>query len=71
MEKVTIIIVSAIGLIVLVGFILGFPLMFLWNWLMPMLFNLPTITFWQAVGLNLLSGILFNKTNFNNKSNDK
>ena len=69
MEKVTIIIVSAIGLIVLVGFILGFPLMFLWNWLMPMLFNLPTITFWQAVGLNLLSGILFNKTSF--KSNDK
>jgi hypothetical protein len=71
MEKVTVIIVSAIGLIVLVGFILGFPLMFLWNWLMPMLFSLPTITFWQAVGLNLLSGILFNKTNFNNKSNDK
>jgi hypothetical protein len=71
MEKAVLILVTVVGTLVLVGFILGFPLMFLWNWLMPMLFNLPTITFWQAVGLNLLSGILFNKTNFNNKSNDK
>jgi type IV secretory pathway TrbL component len=71
MEKAVLILVTVVGTLVLVGFILGFPLMFLWNWLMPMLFSLPTITFWQAVGLNLLSGILFNKTNFNNKSNDK
>lgn len=70
MEKPIIILVTVVGTLVLVGLILGFPLMLLWNWLMPMLFNLPIITFWQAVGLNLLSGILF-RTNITNKSNDK
>lgn len=38
------------------------PTMWLWNWLMPDLFNLPTITFWQALGLNALSTILFKPT---------
>jgi len=38
------------------------PTMWLWNWLMPYLFNLPTITFWQALGLNALSTILFKPT---------
>lgn len=31
----------------------------LWNWLMPRLFGLPALTFWQAVGLLGLSWILF------------
>lgn len=38
------------------------PTMWLWNWLMPTLFNLPTITFWQAMGLNALTTILFKPT---------
>ena len=33
--------------------------MWLWNWLMPVIFKLPVITFWQAVGLLILSHILF------------
>ncbi len=31
----------------------------LWNWLMPELFHLPLITFWQGVGLLALSWVLF------------
>jgi hypothetical protein len=31
----------------------------LWNWLMPSLFGLHTITYWQALGLMALSWILF------------
>lgn len=31
----------------------------LWNWLMPLLFGLKQITFWQAFGLLCLSGLLF------------
>ena len=31
----------------------------LWNWLMPGIFGLPAITFWQAVGLLALSWLLF------------
>lgn len=32
---------------------------FLWNALMPEIFGLTTINFWQALGLTLLSGCLF------------
>ena len=49
-----------------VALILGLPLMWLWNWIMPELFYLDTITFWQAVGLNLLTGILF-RSNYTKK----
>lgn len=58
---------QVIGIIVLVGLILGFPTLWLWNWLMPTIFGLPLITFWQAVGLNLLSGILFRSYSPQNK----
>jgi hypothetical protein len=31
----------------------------LWNWLMPALFGARTITYWQALGVWILSRILF------------
>lgn len=43
--------------IVLAGF--GQAVLHLWNWLMPELFGLHTITYWQAVGLMALSWLLF------------
>ena len=58
-----------VGLIVLAAILLALPLQLLWNWLMPTLFNLPVITFWQALGLNMLAGILF-KSNINIKKED-
>ena len=33
--------------------------MLLWNWLIPTLFSGPVITYWQALGLIILSKILF------------
>ena len=48
-----------IGMLFVVAIILGLPVLLLWNWLMPTIFNLPEITFWQAVGLSILSGVLF------------
>ena len=47
-----------IPLIVLAFVAFGFVTMYLWNWLMPLLFHLPEITFWQTIGLLLLSRIL-------------
>jgi len=46
--------------IILLVFIVGFgeAVLRLWNWLMPALFGLPSITFGQAWGLMLLSWIL-------------
>lgn len=49
-----------IAILAVAFFILfGYLLMYLWNWLMPAIFGLTTITFWQAIGLCLLSKILF------------
>lgn len=48
-----------VGLIILVAALLTFPTYFLWNWLMPDIFNLPKVSVLQALGLNLLSGVLF------------
>jgi hypothetical protein len=33
--------------------------MLLWNWLMPVLFHLPQISYLQSLGLLLLAKILF------------
>jgi hypothetical protein len=36
-----------------------FATMSLWNWLVPVLFSGPIISFWQTLGLLILSKILF------------
>ena len=47
----------ALGLVAV--FVFGQATMLLWNWLVPDLFGGPVITVWQALGLILLSKILF------------
>jgi len=47
------------ALIVVAGFVFGFVIMQLWNWLMPAIFGLHRITFWQGLGLLVLGKILF------------
>ena len=54
---------------VLFAWIFGEVVMHLWNWLMPVLFKLPLIGFWQALGLLVLSRILFG--GFNNHGNQR
>ena len=51
----------ALGIIgfVAIAFLFGAVVMGLWNWLMPGLFHLGMITYWQAVGLALLGRLLF------------
>lgn len=41
------------------AFLIGFVVMGLWNWLVPGLFHGPVVTYWQALGLLILSKILF------------
>ncbi|MGA3040094.1 MAG: hypothetical protein ABSF54_04800 [Bryobacteraceae bacterium] len=52
--KVALLIPVGLAAIALFGFIV----MSLWNWLAPAVFNVRTITFWQALGLLVLSRIL-------------
>lgn len=47
------------GLFIVIAIIaFGAVTMLLWNWLIPTIFSGPTITYWQAIGLLLLSKIL-------------
>lgn len=48
------------GIIAITGLaiLFGFVIMWLWNWLMPGIFGLPALTYWQAVGLFILLKIL-------------
>ncbi len=52
-------VIGGILLAGLMAFLLGFVVMLLWNWLMPTIFGLPEITYWQGWGLVLLAHILF------------
>jgi len=37
----------------------GYAFMLLWNWLMPLIFDLMAITYWQAVGILVLAKMIF------------
>lgn len=52
-------ILGVIVLIIIVVVLCSFPVMWLWNWLMPIIFELPKITIWQAIGLSFLARLLF------------
>lgn len=57
-------VVAVIGFAILgVGllFLFGWIVMLLWNWLMPDIFGLKTLTYWKAWGLLALSCILFGR----------
>jgi hypothetical protein len=50
---------TLLGLIVLVALIVSFPIMWLWNLcLVPAIPLLVKITFWQALGIKVLMGLL-------------
>ncbi len=39
--------------------VFGYFVMLLWNWLMPLLFGLTVITYWQAFGIVILAKLIF------------
>ena len=60
-RAVRIFMVAVAGVVFATGFALlfGWLVMLLWNWLMPMLFGLKPLSYWQAFGITILSKILF------------
>jgi hypothetical protein len=59
-EKIALGILFALGGIGLL-FLFGLFVMLLWNWLMPELFGLKAVSYWQAWGLLALSCLLFGR----------
>lgn len=51
--------ILGLGLVVGLVALYGWLVQSLWNWLMPSIFGLKTLDFWQALGLPLLIMLLF------------
>ncbi len=54
---------GVIGLVVLIMVLLAFPVMWIWNYVMPDIFGLPQITVWQALWGGILMRLLFGTGN--------
>lgn len=70
MKDALTIILSSFGIALVVILFLGLPTMILWNWLMPELFGLKEINFWQAIGIQILAYLIF-PTKSTNSSKSK
>ena len=53
--------VLAIIMMVLWSLVLAWPFQLLWNWLLPAIYGLGKITFFQAFGLKLLLALVFGR----------
>lgn len=51
--------------------VFGFLVMYLWNWLMPLILRLPEITYWQAFGIVILAKLLFGAFGGNGRRHDR
>jgi len=57
-------VLKIIGMVILgiaAAFAFGLAVQLLWNWLMPLIFGLTKITYWQGIGVLVLSFILFGR----------
>lgn len=61
----------AIISVVVISLLMAIPTMLLWNLLMPDIFGLVKISLWQALGINILSGILFKSHHSNIEKEEK
>jgi hypothetical protein len=52
-------VVGGLAAAVVIGLVFGIFVRELWNWLMPDLFGLKTITYWQAFGIVILGQLIF------------
>lgn len=60
MQVYVLIATAAFGL--LLGLIVAFPFMLLWDWIMPAIFGLPEITWLQSWGLLVMANFLLHMT---------
>lgn len=59
--------VISIMMIVVWALVLAWPVQLLWNWLVPGIFGLGRITFFQAFGLKVLLGLALGKVTIEDK----
>lgn len=71
MQSVVVISFAVMGMIVAAivgGLLSAIPVWLLWNAVIPSIFGLPSIGFWQALGLSLLCAFLFKSSSSDSSS---
>ena len=58
-KKIPLMVAGGIAAAAVLLIVFGMVVQLLWNWLMPDIFGVSEVTFWQAVGLVLLGHLLF------------
>jgi hypothetical protein len=53
---------------ILLSLLFGWFVMLLWNWLMPFIFGLPTLSFWQCVGFMIMIRLIVPNATVKTKS---
>jgi hypothetical protein len=68
--KVIGMVIGGVALAALFALAFGWLVMLLWNWLMPSIFGLQTITYWQGFGIVILAKLLFGAIGSHHGSHD-
>lgn len=63
-----IVVLGVIALNAILGLLIAFPVLWIWNWLIPAILGLPLISYWQAYALYLLCAILFKSSSSSRSS---
>ncbi|OGU34623.1 MAG: hypothetical protein A2068_14665 [Ignavibacteria bacterium GWB2_35_6b] len=64
-------VVGGVMLAIIFALVFGYFVMLLWNWLMPEIFGLPELTYWQAAGVIILARLLFGGMGHHNHDKHK
>lgn len=68
MNRKTIVLICVLAFIIAMTFLLPAVIMGLFNTCVPGLLGIASLTYWQAFGLYILCGILFNQPDLNNEN---
>lgn len=65
--EIFVLFLAAILVVVIVSFVFGAILMWLWNAIIVVAFGAPILTYWQAYGICIICNILFKDSNISTK----
>jgi hypothetical protein len=68
--RITGMVVGGVALAIAFALVFGLVVQYLWNWVIPDIFGLTAITYWQAFALVILAKIFFGSFGRHNKGHE-
>jgi hypothetical protein len=67
LPRILCLVIGGVAVAVLFALAFGWLVMLLWNWLMPSIFSLKPISYWQGFGLTVLAKLVFGGVHGNHR----